>query len=177
MKLKKIVGPVWVLLGMSAVLWGTVWGTKTLGERKKAQENQQMMAMLLPGSASFEPEAYDGEDANITSIFKGENGYVIETTVAGYVDDIVVWTGIDNEGYVTGVTIRDMAETYGLGMEAMHDLEFLNQFLGTRGDVTMGETVDAITGATVTSKALAKAVNASAGFVSGADVTSSATEW
>ena len=37
--------------------------------------------------------------------------------------------------------------------------------------------VDALTGATVTSKAVVKAVNSASAFVTGADVSSSATEW
>ena len=41
----------------------------------------------------------------------------------------------------------------------------------------MGETVDAMTGATVSSKAIARGVNSAVAFVTGADVSSSATEW
>ena len=37
--------------------------------------------------------------------------------------------------------------------------------------------VDALTGATVTSKAIAKSVNSAVGFVTGADVVTEATKW
>ena len=48
---------------------------------------------------------------------------------------------------------------------------------GRRGELAVGDNVDALTGATVTSKAVVKAVNSASAFVTGADVSSSATEW
>ena len=45
------------------------------------------------------------------------------------------------------------------------------------GDAEVGNNVDAITGATVTSKAVTRAVNTAVGYVTGADTTSSATTW
>lgn len=177
MNLKEIMPSLVILLCFSGILCGGSLVLASMAETKTTEENQKIMQMLLPGSVSFEAENYEGEDANITGVFKGENGYVIETTVTGYVDDLVVWTGVDEMGVVTGLTVRDMAETGGLGFKVMEDLNFLNQFIETSGDATIGENVDGITGATVTSKALAKAVNSAAGFVTGADVTSSATEW
>ena len=85
----------------------------------------------------------------------------------------------------------------GLGANALWDTDVLAQFLNTSGGVTVGtpgetdafsgatgeaetETevyVDAITGATVTSKAIARCVNSAAAYVTGADVSSGATSW
>ena len=48
---------------------------------------------------------------------------------------------------------------------------------GTTGEAAVGEGIDALTGATVTSKAVTRAVNSAAAFVTGADVSSGATEW
>ena len=82
-----------------------------------------------------------------------------------------------NEGTVTGLVVRDLSETYGLGANALTDTAFLEQFLGTAGDAEIGNNVDALTGATVSSKAVARAVNAAVAYVTGADTSSSATEW
>lgn len=177
MNLKTIMPSLAVLLCSAGILFGASLATASMAETKIAEENQTIMQMLLPGSSSFEQEIYEGDDTNITAVFKGEKGYVVETAVSGYVDDIVVWTGVDESGSVTGVIVRDMAETNGLGSKAMNDITFLSQFLQTSGDAAIGENIDGITGATVTSKALVKAINSAASFVSGADVTSSATEW
>ena len=141
------------------------------------KEEQQVMQQLLPGSEVFTAEKYDGEDSNIAAVFRGETGYVIETAVDGYVDQITVWVGVDSEGTVTGVTIRDMEETRGLGRNTMTDLSYLSQYLHGTGDAVVGETIDAVTGATVSSKAVTKAINSAVGYVTGADVISSATEW
>ena len=85
---------------------------------------------------------------------------------------------------------------YGLGANALNDHVFLAQFLNTAGDVAIGTAgadafsgataeaegeaevyVDAITGATVTSKAIARSVNSAVGYVTGADASSAATSW
>jgi electron transport complex protein RnfG len=70
-----------------------------------------------------------------------------------------------------------MSETFGLGGKALNDWQFLAQYLQTSGDAAVGENVDAITGATVTSKAVTRCVNAAVGYVTGADTSSGATSW
>ena len=54
-------------------------------------------------------------------------------------------------------------------------------FSGATGETAApaGETVDvdAITGATVTSKAIVRCVNSAVGYVTGADISSGATSW
>ena len=85
--------------------------------------------------------------------------------------------GVHSDGYVTGPQVRSMEEPFGLGAEALTDWEFLAQFLRTEGDATVGTNIDAITGATVTSKAIARSVNSAVGFVTGADTSSGATSW
>lgn len=88
-----------------------------------------------------------------------------------------MFVGVNNEGSVTGTMVLEMAETSGLGQRAMTDMTFLSQFVGTKGEAELGTNVDALSGATVTSKAVVKAVNSAAAFVTGADVSSGATEW
>lgn len=177
MNFKKMTEPLLALLVTAIVLFGTATILRPVGEKMKEQDKMQIMSLLLPGNAAFTEEAYEGEDTNITAVFKGENGYVIETTVSGYVDNIELMVGVNKEGSITGVVIYDMAETRGLGRRAMTDMTFLSQFLGTKGDAEIGSNVDAISGATVTSKAVVKVVNSAAAFVTGADISSGATEW
>ena len=76
-----------------------------------AAEQQEMMETLLPGSTVFTPEEDTGTDANITAVWKGEGGWIIETTVDGYAGPIRQWTGVDSNGHVTGLVVRDMEET------------------------------------------------------------------
>ena len=151
---------------------------------------------LLPGATEFTVEPYDGEDANIVSVHKADIGYVIETNTYGYAGPITVLVGVNKDGKVTGIVVRDLQETPGLGANALSDFEFLAQFLnktgsfaigtagadafsGATGEEATGEEiyVDGITGATVTSKAVARCVNSAVAYVTGADVGSGATSW
>ena len=105
-----------------------------------AAEQQEMMETLLPGSTVFTPEEDTGTDANITAVWKGEGGWIIETTVDGYAGPIRQWTGVDSNGHVTGLVVRDMEETFGLGRNALTDIDFLVQFVGTSGEAEVGGT-------------------------------------
>lgn len=175
----------------------------TLGLNKIAVTNAQeahleLLRTLLPGSTEFTLEPYAGEDANIRSVHKSEKGFVIETVTYGYADDITMFIGVNNDGRVTGLVVREMHETYGLGAQGLTDVDFLAQFLNGTGDFAVathgadafsgatGETtessgdateVDALTGATVTSKAIVRSINSAIAYVTGADVTSGATSW
>ena len=160
-----------VLLGGKAVLSGTA-------EKNVEIARNKMMSAVLPGSTSFVPEEYDAsEHTTIKSVYKAETGYVIESTAYGYNGDVILMVGVNNEGKVTGLVVEDMKETRGLGSKALTDVPFLAQYLLTAGDAEVGTNVDALTGATVSSKAVTKAVNSAVAYVTGADTSSSATEW
>ena len=186
------------ILVVALVLFGTSFALQGTAAKKAQEEHLWLMQTLLPGSESFTAEAYSGEDANIVSVHKAENGFVVETKVYGYADYIRMMTAVNNDGKVTGLVVLEAHETVGLGNEALTDHVFLKQFLNASGsfevathgadafssatgttESTDGETVevDGITGATVTSKAIAKSVNSAVAYVTGADVASSATTW
>ena len=177
MKIKTIILALAVILVCGGVVRGVNLGLGPMALEKRQAADLELMQMLLPGGETFTPEEYSGEDENIRTVWKSETGYLIESGVYGYADDVVLWVGVDNSGAVTGLVVRSLHETYGLGANALSDTQFLSQYLGTTGNLTVGDTVDSITGATVTSKAVTKAVNSACAYVTGADVDSSATEW
>lgn len=177
MQIKKLLPSLAAFICSMVIVWGVSTLLGPVKDKKEAEEQQKVMELLLPGSTTFTPEAYDGEDANIKEVFRGETGCVVRTNVAGYAEDIVMLIGVDNEGKVTGVVVEDMNETRGLGRRAVTDMEFLSQYLDTAGEAEVGGNVDALSGATVTTKAVTKAVNSAAAYMTGADVSSSATEW
>ena len=175
--MKNVLKAVIVIAVVTLALFLVSFGLKGIASKKAAEEQNYVFSYLLMDSTSFEEEEYTGDDANIQRVFKGSNGYIVETMVSGYASDIVMWIGVKNDGYVTGLTIRDMDETLGLGGNALQDVDFLLQYLRNTGDGVVGEHIDALTGATVTSKSVTKSVNSAVAFVTGADITSSATEW
>ena len=168
--LAAIVAACVLLLGLSAALQG-------VGSARAQSEHLRIMRTILPGSESFVVEPYTGEDENIRSVHKAENGFVVETVTAGYAGEIRMMVGVSSEGTVTGLVVMDMEETYGLGGKALTDHKFLSQMLNTSGEAEVGTNVDAISGATVTSKAVVRSVNSAIAFVTGADVGSAATSW
>ena len=177
MNWKQIWKPLLAVAAAWAILLGLSAGLQSVAQAKQQEHDDMIMGYLLMDSETFTEEAYTGEDTAITAVWKGETGYVVETTVDGYADQITLWVGVKNDGYVTGITVRDLDETYGLGRRTASDVDFLLQFLRNTGDAAVGENIDAVTGATVSSRAVTKAVNSAVGFVTGADVSSGATEW
>ena len=174
---KKIFLPILTIVFAAAILLGCYNGFA--GMRMDIQETEQInkMQTILPGSKDFEIEEYSGEDANIQRVYKAENGYVIETQTQGYAGPITMLVAVTNEGAVTGLQVRRMEETLGLGGKILTDWEYLAQYLNTSGEAAVGENIDAITGATVTSKAVTRCINSAVGFVTGADASSGATSW
>ena len=175
--MRKILAPVLAVVLAAVLLLGLYNGLLGIRTADMEKELQAKMETILPGSTTFTAEDYTGDDANIRNVWKGQTGYVVETVTYGYAGNITMLIGVHNEGYVTGLQVRDMKETYGLGGEALTDWEFLAQFLRTEGNAEVGTNVDAISGATVTSKAIARSVNSAVGFVTGADTSSAATSW
>ena len=180
------------------ILFGASYGLQGIAAKKAQEEHLWLMRTLLPGAESFTVEPYSGEDANIRSVHRAEEGYVIETVTYGYAGEITMVIGVKNDGRVTGLVVLDAHETPGLGNEILTDHVFLSQFLNKTGSFTIGTsgadaftgatgetetasgeevTVDGITGATVSSKAVARCVNSAVAYVTGADAVSSATSW
>ena len=186
-----------LILVAALVLFGASFALQGAAAKKAQDEHLWLMQTLLPDSKEFTRERYDGEDANIRSVHKAENGFVIETVTRGYADDITMFIGVSNDGKVTGLVVYEAHETFGLGNEALTDHVFLSQFLNSAGTFavatngadafsgatgeaeTSGDTVDVdgITGATVTSKAIVRCINSAVGYVTGADTSSGATSW
>ena len=195
---KTILMPIVTLLVAAIVLLAAYNISLPARQARIQEELTAKMQTILPGSETFTQEEYTGEDGNIRAVYKGETGYVVNTVTYGYAGNITMLIGVSNEGKVTGLQVRDMQETYGLGAQALTDWEFLAQFLNTTGNVAIATSgvdafasatqkteettaeevyVDGLTGATVTSKAIAKSVNSAVGFVTGADVVTEATKW
>ncbi|MBN1383647.1 MAG: RnfABCDGE type electron transport complex subunit G [Elusimicrobia bacterium] len=96
--------------------------------------------------------------------FDSENnliGYVLKTDAAGYSSQIEILVGIDNDFNITGIKILSQAETPGLGSKITEN-DFLSQFVGLQPDKVLlkndGGKIDAITSATISSRAVTDAV-------------------
>lgn len=173
--MKKVLIPVITIILCAAILFGMNAGLASLRAVNAQREHLAIMKTLLPGSENFTVEEYTGSNAAIHSVHKGETGYVIETITNGYAGKIRMLIGVTNEGSVVGLVVRELHETRGLGTQALSNMDFLSQLLGTSGNAEIGVNVDALTGATVTSKAVVRSVNAAVSYVTGVDASSGAT--
>lgn len=109
-------------------------------------------------------EIMEAKDASGNQI-----GYVFNvTTSEGYGGDIQLAVGVQTDGTLNGYDTLSIGETAGLGMNATTDA-FKNQYKGIKAkQLTVvkdgtgsqsDEKIDAISGATITSRAVTSAVN------------------
>jgi electron transport complex, RnfABCDGE type, G subunit len=102
-------------------------------------------------------------------------GYIITATShAGYGGGITLSVGIQNDGTINGYSITDISETAGLGMKAREE-KFSSQFAGinesylevTKSTPASSAEIEAISGATITSRAVTYAVDAAISYFNG----------
>lgn len=116
-------------------------------------------------------EGYTGVTVNeIVAAYDKDKKYlgliITITDANGYGGNIKMSVGIDSEGTITGLEFLDINETAGLGMKAK-DASFRKQFVGmkaeyvkyTKSDEKAPDEFDAISSATITSKAVCEGVN------------------
>lgn len=114
--------------------------------------------------------AYSATVTNVYAITDGgaEAGYAVQLDVSGSQSTISMVVGLDTEGTVTGVSVIKSGETSGIGDKVTGNkplpsgVGVLDQFQGkTAADqpLKVGGNVDAISGATVSSKGITNGVN------------------
>lgn len=125
------------------------------------QANVYAMNVIFPDADSFK-EIKDG----VNEAFSKDKslGYCIKVSLKGFGDKIEMMVGITNEDTISGIEILSHSETPGLGAKAAND-DFKGQFKGKNLDLTVVKTstenndeVKAITGATITSRAVTEGV-------------------
>lgn len=104
-------------------------------------------------------DGYTGDEEVYLAVKEGKlYGYCISVVSQGYGGEISMMVGIDSTGDVVGVKIISMSETAGVGSKTKND-SFLDQYKGGKGPFTVGDNVDGISGATISSKAVTAGVN------------------
>ena len=159
------------LLLISAVVAGLLGLVDHITADKIAAINQEKtaasMEQVLPASA-YNEMGYTGGDSLVKALYEAVgSGYVVEVTPSGFGGTIDMVVGVSVDGSVTGVSIISMSETSGLGANAARD-SFREQFVGKTGSLSVskdGGEIDALTGATITSRAVTSGVNSAVAAV------------
>ena len=148
--------------------------TKPIIDKLNAEKTQQAIAAVLPGGYDEEITDYADATGLVSKVYKGANGYALEVKPAGFDNTITMMVGIDNEGKILGISVVSHTETAGLGAvsaaQTPKGIAFRDQFVGQSGAVSVtkdGGTIDAITGATITSRAICTGINAALDVVAG----------
>ena len=129
------------------------------------QKTQEAIEAVLPGGGS--EIGFTDESGLVSVVYQGEAGYAVQVAPGGFDGPITMMVGIDFEGNVLGISVIKHTETAGLGAVAAASTSageaFRGGFVGASGSVAVakdGGSVEAITGATITSRAVCDGVNA-----------------
>ena len=143
--------------------WQAVFSDVKLGDFKAEDVDQKAADKAVKDM---------GVNATIDEVCTaGDAGYVITTTDKdGFGGNIQITVGIKKDGTINGVSILSISETAGLGMKATEP-SFYNQYVNKQADKFVvskdggdGEQIDALSGATITSRAVTGAVNTALGY-------------
>ena len=157
------------LLVITALVAAVLAGVNHITAPKIAQLNEQKtqaaVEAVLPGGGEL-LESFPDETGIVKEVYASESGYAVKVTPGGFDKEITMMVGIA-DGKVLGISIISHTETAGLGAVAAASTAagqaFRDQFVGLSGALAVtkeGGQVDALTGATITSKAIVTGVNA-----------------
>lgn len=133
--------------------------------KQKEEKTRQAIEAVLPGGG--EEVEFEDDTGMVTALYASDSGWAVQVTANGFGGAIDMMVGIDKAGKVIGVSIISHAETPSLGAVAAENNAageaFRSRFAGLSGTLAVskdGGTVDAISGATITSRAVVDGVNA-----------------
>lgn len=135
------------------------------------QEIQKALAQLIPEAQYISITVDDAEDefSRIDEAYiavKNDKyaGCAVIIRAQGYGGDIALRVGFDETGRITGIIVGSHSETPSLGAKITED-EFRSQFKGLEADAVLGENITPITGATISSRGVAEAVNTARSYM------------
>ena len=132
---------------------------------QKAEKVEEAMLLVLPEASGFEEaEAALDASSSVTQVFESDAGFAVMASPKGYGGDISMVVGINKSLEVTGISIISQSETAGLGAKCVEE-DWQKQFVGKTENIEVskngakGNQIDAISSATITSRAVTKGVN------------------
>ena len=152
-----------ITAAVAAALAGVNMVTTPIIDQITAQKTADAIAAVLPGE-SKELESFTDETGLVQKVYASDAGYAVQVAPSGFGGTVVIMVGVDPNGKVLGIDVVSHAETAGLGdVAAAKNAKgeaFRSQYAAAEAPFAVGENVDAISGATITSKAVTTGVNA-----------------
>lgn len=169
-KLFVVAGATGLLLGGAHIITA-----EPIAEQQRKTKNEAM-AEILPSAKAFNLMEVE-ETGNIVEVNEGKDGdetkgYAVTVTSKGYAGPINIMVGISADGKIEGIKILSMTETPGLGAKASEPA-FAGQYNGKSLEEPLvvvktkpanPNEIQAITGSTITSKAVTDGINEAVDF-------------
>ena len=158
---------------VAAALAGVNAITKPRIDAIQVQKTQDAIEAVLPGGG--EPVSnYTDESGMVQAVYASDTGYAIQVAPSGFAGNIVMMVGVGKDGKVLNISVISQSETAGLGAVIAANTSagesFRNQFAGATGELAVskdGGSIDAITSATISSRAVVAGVNAAIACAAG----------
>ena len=146
--------------------------TKDAIAENQMAKTRKALAEVLPGAEKM--DIIDNGSGIVKAVYAPDASSAVQGWAvlvapgSGFGGEIRMMVGISQEGKITGISIITHGETPGLGAVAAAQTpageNFRDSFTGDSGELTLDE-IDALSGATITSKAVLEGVNAALAYV------------
>lgn len=153
---------------VAAVLAGVNMITKDAIAANQEKKTQDALAVVLPDAGTLQKMELTGDAGIVDEIYTDGESFAVKVLPSGFDGEITMMVGVA-DGQVTGISVISHTETPGLGAVAAarnaKGEAFRGQFVGQSGGLAVGGQIDAMSGATITSKAVVDGVNAALAYV------------
>ena len=149
---------------MGLMIFGVHVATDLHAARADNEAQQELLDRVMPGASFISEAPYRVVGALSIQVAFGEDdaqmGHCVEVQAQGFGGPMTMLVGVDLDGKVTGVAVTDHKETVSVAEDALGD-SFLRRYAGKSGTIRYSgyNSVDAVTGATATSRAVTDGVN------------------
>jgi len=153
---------------VAAALAGVNAITKDAIAANQEKKTQAALAVVLPDAGELKKMELTGDAGIVSEVYSDGASYAVKVQPSGFDGTITMMVGIA-DGKVSGISVISHTETPGLGAVAAAQNAkgeaFRGQFAGQAGTLAVGDQIDAMSGATITSTAVVTGVNAALSYV------------
>lgn len=182
------IGNLVIVLGLITFVCALLLGVVNQVTKDKIAQNaentrNQAMSVIIPDAEFSEvenvPEEFtsptDKNQPAIDGVYAAKKngevvGYCVQVMPKGFGGPLTMIVGINVDGTVAGAQVTKHGETPGLGAKSQTDPTWITQYAGQPADGSLavtkdGGTINAITGSTITSRAVTLGINTAANCV------------
>ena len=153
---------------VAAVLAGVNMITKDKIAEIQNQKIEKAIQEVIPNAQDVQQLPLSGDAGIVQAVYTANGSYALQVAPGGFDGEVIMMVGI-SEGKVAGISVISHTETPGLGAVAAAQNAkgeaFRGQFVGQEGMLAIGDQIDAMSGATITSTAGVTGVNAALEYV------------